>query len=377
MAESQPIDTRVPTEHEPELNKYLKAAIKARASDLHLKAGQVPKLRVYGTLKDTTGTKMTRKKLQELVFEILSDAQKEFFLKSGSLDLAYELTEEDRFRVNIFRQRGLISLSARLITSNIPTFESLYLPPIVQEIAVSHEGLVLVTGPARCGKTTTIASMIDHINNTRPCHIITIEDPIEYLHKDKKAIISQREIGTDVPDYASALRSLRSQDPDVVVVGDIRDKDTAMAGMTVAGQGHLVFATMNSINASQTVQRILELFPQDERDLARKTFAATSRAIISQELIPSIKKGVQRIPMVEILIANPIVRKIIHQGRDSELGNVIRIGETEGMQDFTDSLCELVNKEYIDIRKAYDYAPAVEELKMAMKGIRNPPSSIL
>ena len=377
MAKSQPIDTHVPLAHEPELNKYFKAAIKARASDLHLKVGQVPKLRIFGVLKNTTGNKMTEQLAEELVFGILSDAQKKFFLENGAIDLAYELSDQDRFRVNVFRQRGMISLSARRIISNIPPFESLHLPPIVKKIAEGNDGMILVTGPAGCGKTTTIASMIDYINRTRSCHIVTIEDPIEYLHRDQKAIVSQREIGIDVPNYDDALKSLMGQDADVVVVGEMRDKDTAVAAMSAAETGHLVFGTMRSANSSQTVQRLLDLFGQEERDLVRKTFALTCRAIISQELLPCLKKGIDRISAVEVLIVNAIARKLIIEEREDSFPSVICTCQDEGMQDFTTSLCELVNNEYIDIKKAYEYAPNVEELKMALKGIRRTPSGVL
>lgn len=377
MAKSQPIDTHVPLDHEPELNKYFKAAIKARASGLHLKVGQVPKLRIFGVLKNTTGKKMTEQLAEELVFGILSDAQKKFFLENGAVDLAYELSDQDRFRVNIFRQRGMISLSARQIISNIPPFESLHLPPIAKRIAEGNDGIILVTGPAGCGKTTTIASMIDHINRTRSCHIITIEDPIEYLHRDQKAIVSQREIGIDVPNYDDALKSLMGQDADVVVVGEIRDKGMAIAAMSAAETGHLVFGTMRAANAEQTVHRLLDLFGQEERDLVRKTFALTCRAIISQELLPCLKKGIDRIPAVEVLIVNAIARKLINEEREDSFPSVICTCQDEGMQDFTASLCELVNNEYIDIKKAYEYAPNVEELKMALKGIRRTPSGVL
>ena len=377
MAKSQPIDTHVPLAHEPELNKYFKAAIKARASDLHLKVGQVPKLRIFGVLKNTTGNKMTEQLAEELVFGILSDAQKKFFLENGAIDLAYELSDQDRFRVNVFRQRGMISLSARRIISNIPPFESLHLPPIVKKIAEGNDGMILVTGPAGCGKTATIASMIDHINRTRSCHIITIEDPIEYLHRDQKAIVSQREIGIDVPNYGDALKSLMRQDADVVVVGQIQDKDTAVAAMSAAETGHLVLGTMRAANAEQTVHRLLDLFGQEERELARKTFALTSRAVISQVLLPCLKKDVDRIPAVEILIVNAIARKLINEEREASFPSVICTCQDEGMQDFTESLCELVNNEYIDIKKAYEYAPNVEELKMALKGIRRTPSGVL
>ncbi|MFH1615154.1 MAG: PilT/PilU family type 4a pilus ATPase [Planctomycetota bacterium] len=377
MPKPQPIDTHVDSASEPELNKYFKYAIKIGASDLHLKVGQAPKIRVYGTLKTTTGEKMTESKMEQLVFEIMSPAQKKFFMENGALDFAHEVTDIDRFRINIFRQRGMISLAARRISSNIPPFEALHLPPIVEKIAESPEGLILVTGPTGCGKSTTIASMIDHINRNSPCHIITIEDPIEYLHKDKKAIVSQREIGIDVPNYDDALRSLMRQDPDVVVIGEMRDNDTITAAMRAAETGHLVFGTMHSASASQTVQRILDLFPQEERDLARQNFALTCRAVVSQILLPSIKEGVDRIPAIEILIANPIAKKLISDGREADLPAVIRSCQNEGMQDFTDSLCHLVQKEYIELKTAYQHAPNSEELKMALKGIRTTASGIL
>jgi len=375
MAKGQPINARL--DHEPELNKYFKAVIKAKASDLHLKAGQVPKIRVYGSLKNTTGEAMSKEKIEKLVLEIMSPAQKEFFLENGVLDFAHEVTDIHRFRINVFRQRSMVSLAARLITSNIPAFESLHVPPIVEKIADSPEGLVLVTGPTGCGKTTTIASMIDHINNTRPCHIITIEDPIEYLHKDKKAIVSQREIGVDVSSFSYALRSLMRQDPDVVVIGEMRDSETITAAMRAAETGHLVFGTLHSANASQTIQRILDLFPQEERDLARQNFASSFRAVVSQVLLPSIKEGVDRIPAVEVLIANPIAKKLVSEGRESELPAVIRSCQNEGMQDITDSLCQLFQREYIELKVAYEHAPNAEELKMAIKGIRTASSGIL
>jgi twitching motility protein PilT len=219
--------------------------------------------------------------------------------------------------------------------------------------------------------------MIDHINRTRACHIITIEDPLEFLHVDRKAIVSQREIGIDVPDYDEALRSLMRQDPDVVLVGEIRDNETLTAGMRAAETGHLVFGTLHSVSASQTIQRILELFPQEERDLARQTFALTIRAVISQSLLPGIKKEVPRVPAIEILIANPIVKKLIAEEREADLQSVIRSCQNEGMQDFTESLRVLVEKEWIELKIALQYAPNVEELKMALKGIRTIASGIL
>ena len=377
MDVEQPIDNRTSPEHEPELNKYFKAATKTRASDLHLKVGQPPKLRIFGELKNTTGEILTAMRIEELVFEILSPAQKKFFLEHGTLDFAHEVNSEHRFRMNLFRQRGMISLAARRVNSIIPPFKELHLPPILEKICESRQGLVLVVGPTGCGKTTTIASMINYINCIRSCHIITIEDPIEYLFKDEKAIVSQREIGIDTKDFEEALTYLMRQDPDVVFVGEMRDAKTVSAGMRAAETGHLVFGTLHSANAAQAVHRLLDLFPQTERDLVRQTLSLAIRAIISQVLIPCIIEGVDRVPAVEVLIINAAARKLISEARESDLPNVIRGAQQEGMQDLTYNLCELVKDGTIDPKEAYKFAPNIEELKMALKGIKTTSSGIL
>ena len=373
----QPIDTRLPSDREPKLNKFFRAAIKTRASDLHLKVGQTPKLRLFGELKKTTGDVLTPEKMEELVFELLSPAQKEFFLEHGTIDFAHEVDGEHRFRTNVFRQRGLISLAARRVNTFIPPFEELNLPQSLELICSGRQGLILVVGPTGCGKTTTIASMINYINHTRSCHIITIEDPIEYLFKDQKAIVSQREIGLDTKDFEEALTYLMRQDPDVVFVGEMRDAKTVTAGMRAAETGHLVFGTLHSANASQAVHRLLDLFPQNERDLVRQTLSLAIRAIISQVLLPSIKEGIDRIPAVEILITNAAARKLISEGREGDLPNVIRSSQNEGMQDLTYNLVDLVEKGLIDPKDALKYAPNTDELKMALKGIRTTASGIL
>lgn len=377
MTVEQPIGTPTNLGHNPELDRFLRVAIKTQASDLHLKVGQPPKLRIQGQLKDTTGEVMTKERLKHLVFEILSPDQKEFFLKNGTSDFAYEISEEERFRINLFRQRGLISLAARRVNTEILPFDALHLPPILEKIANGNEGLVLAVGPTGCGKTTTIVSMIDYINHIRSCHIVTIEDPIEYLFKDKKAIISQREIGIDVQDFDDALRYLMRQDPDVVLIGEVRDAKTVTASMRAAETGHLVFGTMHARNTAQAVQRLLDLFPQNERDLARQTLSLTIKAIISQVLMPCIKEGVDRIPAVEILLANPETRKLISEEREADLPKLIRSCKEEGMIDLTDSLCELIKNGSVEPREAYKHAPNAEELKMALKGIRADTTGIL
>jgi len=377
MPTEQLSDSQISPEHGPELNRFFKAAIKTRASDLHLKVGQPPKLRLFGELKKTTGEVMTPERTEELVFGILSPAQKASFLEHGTLDFAHEIEGEHRFRINIFRQRGMISLAARRVNTVIPPFEELHLPVVLEKICEARQGLILVVGPTGCGKTTTIASMIDHINYTRSCHIVTVEDPIEYLFKDAKAIVSQREIGLDVKDYNEALTYLMRQDPDVVFIGEMRDAKTVSAAMRASETGHLVFGTMHSANASQCVHRLLDLFPQDERNLVRQTLSLAIKAVVSQILLPCIKEEVDRVPAVEILISNAAVRKLISEGREGDLLNVIRSSQQEGMQDLTYNLCELVNNGSVDPKEAYKFAPNKDELKMALKGIKTTAGGIL
>jgi len=380
MTKGQPISKRM--DHTPEIDKFFKATIKAGASNLHLKAGQMPKMRINNKLKNVQLKSMKEAVLSEetvenLIFEIISEEQKSFFLENGSLTFAYPVGDMDRLHVNIFRQRGNIRLAARHISGHIPPFASLHLPPIVEKIAEYSSGLVLVTGPAKCGKSTTIASMINYINRHRACHIVTIEDPIEFLHVDDKAIVSQREVGIDVPNYDDALKSLMGQDPDVILIGEMRDQDTVTAVMRAAEMGHLVFGTVHASSASQAIQRILDLFTPDERVLVRQTFALTMQAIISQALLPGLKAEAKRIPAVEILINNSAARKLILEERESGLPNVIAGCAAEGMVDFTESLRKLVMEEWIDVRVARQYAPNAEELDMALKGIRPASSGIL
>lgn len=377
MAEEQPISTTGSHEPDKQLDKYFMAAVENRASDLHLKVGHPPKLRMQGQLRDTSGEVLSQERIEELVFEILSQPQKELFKQHGTLDFAYEVDGKHRFRINIFHQRGAISMAARRVESTVPSFEQIHLPRTLEKIADRAQGLVLVVGPSGSGKTTTIASMIDFINQSHSCHIVTIEDPIEYIFKDKKAIVSQREIGIDVKDFTEALTCLMRQDPDVVFVGEMRDAATVTAGMRAAETGHLVFGTLHSANASQAVGRLLDLFPQDERDMVRRALSLTIKAIISQLLLPCIKEGIDRMPVLEIMLANPQVRKLIAEGRESDLPGVIKACQEEGMLDITDNLCKLVLDGFVDPREAYKYAPNADELKMALKGIRATASGIM
>ncbi|HET6427419.1 MAG TPA: PilT/PilU family type 4a pilus ATPase [Phycisphaerae bacterium] len=373
MADIQPID-----EHDqhgerhgkaPRLHKYFQAISKQKASDLHLKSGAVAHIRLQTVVRPVKGEPLSGDEIAEMVDEILTDKQKAFFEEFGSIDVAEELEGGDRFRINIFRQRGDVSIAVRRVSREIMDFDELNLPPDVRKIANLHAGLVLVSGITGSGKSTTIAAMIEHINKTRPCHVVTVEDPIEYIYTDKKALISQREVGIDVPTFESALKYLMREDPDVVLIGEMRDRETFQAALQAAETGHLVFGTIHASGASSTVARILDLFPPESRDLARQALAFNLRAVISQRLLPCLVEEIGRVPAVEILMINPSARQLIHEGRDAELIDVIRTSEHEGMQDFTKSLMELIDKDLIDPKIACEVAPNPDELKMRMKGI--------
>ncbi len=365
---------------EPFLNKFFKTCIKLKVSDLHLKAGRPPFVRVQGDLRPLDHPPLSDEQIRSGIFELLSDDQKELFKKMGAVDFAHDVGppgDADRFRVNAFLQRGKMSVAARRVNRNILTFEQLHLPPVMARIAEFNQGMVLLAGITGSGKSTTIASMIDYINERWPVHIVTIEDPIEYLFTDKKAVINQREIGIDVPDFASALKYLMREDPDVVLVGEMRDIETFSAAVHAAETGHLVFGTIHASSAAQTIGRILDLFPESERKAVRQALEFNLQAVICQKLIPSVKEGVPLVPTVEIMISNPSVRKLIHEERDNELINVIRASYDDGMIDFTEHLRQLVENGFIDHETAYEAAPNPNELKMALKGIRASASAIL
>ncbi len=355
---------------ESRLEKFFRAMIKVGASDLHLKADAAPHVRIDSVLRASQQVGvLSGDDILEMALELMTDKQKAFFLEHGSLDIAHDLADGDRFRINVYRQRGEVSVAVRRVNRNIPDFASLHLPPICKKISEAHQGLVLLSGPTGSGKSTTIASMLEHINNNRPCHIVTVEDPIEYLYQDKKALVNQREIGIDVADFSDALKYLMREDPDVVLIGEMRDNETFQAALQAAETGHLVFGTVHASSAPQTVGRILDLFPPESRDRVRTSLAYNIQAIICQKLLPGIQENAKRVPAVEILVSTPSVRQLIEDGRDPELNDIIRSSETQGMQSFTKSLLKLIQDEYIEPKIAYEVAPNVDELKMLMKGI--------
>ena len=368
MAKSGQQDELSPVADEQFL-KYLKAVVELDASDLHLKAGCTARVRITGKMHPTKGDKLTNQQIEDMLIPMLSEPQKQYLREHGAVDMAYELEGSDRFRLNIYRQRGRLSLAARRVPRLIPEFKDLHLPEMVKQIAEFRQGLVLVTGITGSGKSTTLAAMLEHINRTRSCHVITVEDPIEFLFEDKKAFINQREVGIDVATFGDALRFLMREDPDVVLIGEMRDRDTFAAALQAAETGHLVFATVHASSTHQTVSRILELFAPEERALARQSLCFNLQAIISLRLMASIGEDIDRVPATEIMLNTASVRKLLEDGRDSEIAEIVKEGKSEGMQDFNSSLLELIEKEWVEPRVAYNYSPNEDELKMRLKGI--------
>lgn len=358
-----------PGEGKKMFRKYLEATIRHEASDLIVKVDLPPRIRVRGSLKSLQADICTPDLMFQIARDVLDDRQYDIFRKHGQFDFAYDFDENNRFRVNIFMARGKPSLAARLITSNIKTFESLYLPQILGDVALSASGLILFAGVTGSGKSTSIAAMLQYINERKRVHIVTIEDPIEYIFKDVKATINQREVGIDCLNFNEALRALVRENPDVVLVGEMRDYETFEAAIRAAETGHLVFGTIHASSAWQTFGRIYDLFPEGEREQIRKLLAYNLRAIIYQKLLPTLHEHIVRIPAMEILLNTPIVQKYILEAREGELLDVIKKSHEEGMIDFTSSLVQLVEKEYIHHRVAREATPKPEELKMRLKGI--------
>jgi twitching motility protein PilT len=356
---------------------WLEAIIRVEGSDLIVKSGLRPRVRHRGTLKDLETDLCTPDLMMQVAKDILDPNQLDYFARHGSIDFAYDYRkagDEDgattrRFRVNLFMARGNPSLAARLITSQIKKFEELYLPPILGDVSMSAQGLILFSGVTGSGKSTSIASMLDYVNQRKKVHIITIEDPIEYIFNDAKATINQREIGIDATNFNDALRALVRENPDVVLVGEMRDYETFEAAIRAAETGHLVFGTIHASSAWQTFGRIYDLFPENERDQIRKLLAYNLRAVIYQKLLPTLHAHIARIPAIEILLNTPAVQKYILEGREGELLDLIKQGHEEGMVDFTSSLVKLVEDNMIHQRVALEATPKPEELKMRLKGI--------
>lgn len=354
------------------LRKYFETAVKYESSDLLMRGGQKVNLRLRGSIRPLEMEPISEQEFEQAVKDALTPFYMDMYNKYGSVDLGddFEIGGDiHRFRINLFRTRGRSAIAARRVSNEILKFEDLELPPVLEKIALAKQGLVLLCGVTGSGKSTTIASMLEYVNQNRACHVLTIEDPIEYLFRDGKALINQREIGVDVPNFTIGLRALVRENPDVVLIGEMRDRETFEAALQAAETGHLVFGTIHAASATQAFGRIYDLFPQEERDNIRTMLAYNMVSFIYQKLLPTIREDIQRVPAVEILNQSPPTRKYILDGREHELEEVIKENREQGMQTFTDSLISLVEKQLVHPKVAQSNASNPEEVKMRLRGI--------
>lgn len=353
-----------------EISELLVFALENKASDLHLSAGEPPMLRIHGEMIKIEMPPLTRDEVHRMIYDILNDQQRKVFEEDLELDFSFNLGDMGRFRVNVFRQLRGEAAVFRAIPTRIPTFEELNLPPVLKEIARLEKGLVLVTGPTGSGKSTTLAAMIDLINTEEKGHIITIEDPIEFIHEDKKSIIDQREVGSDTSTFSSALRVALRQDPDVILVGEMRDFETIETALTAAETGHLVMSTLHTLNATETITRIISVFPPYHQKQVRLQLAAVLKGVISQRLVPR-ADGMGRVPAVEILVSTARVREcIIEKDKTNELLDAITKGVTTyGMQSFDQSLMFLLRDGLITYEEALKHCTNPDDFALRVKGI--------
>jgi twitching motility protein PilT len=365
-----------------EIDKLFRALVKLEGSDLHLKVGLAPYVRVNGSLRPLNRDPVEDEEMLRLILPMikLQERRERIFEDDGGVDFAYTLKVDDkmwRFRVNVLQQLGHIGLVARRVNNYIPNFENLHLPPQLEELCKFSQGMILLAGITGSGKSTTIASMLDWINRHYRRHILTLEDPIEFTFTEDKCLINQREIGMDVKNFTIGMKHAVREDPDIILVGEMRDRETFETAIQAAETGHLVFGTIHASTSSSTISRILDLFPESMHSAIRSALVFNMRGIIAQKLLPSIKQGVGRVPTCEIMTFTPTVKKLILEAEDEKLPDAIRIGKDDGMQDFAWSLKQLVDIDLIDRATAFEAAPNAEALKMALKGIEFHESGML
>lgn len=348
------------------IEPYLDQVIKRDASDLHLQVGLPPMLRIDGALKAAEDSKpLTEKDIETLVYALLDEEQKQVLIRDKEIDFSFAYGDLGRFRVNSFHEKGTIAAAMRLIPTKIRTLEELGMPKVVSGMTDYPRGLVLVTGPTGSGKSTTLAAMIDLINSNKAMHIITIEDPIEYQHHHKKSIVVQREVHFDTVSFGAALRSALREDPDVVLIGEMRDLETIATAITIAETGHLVLATLHTNSAAQSVDRMIDVFPPHQQQQIRIQLSGVLQGIVSQRLIPMVGGG--RIAAAEIMIATPAVRNIVRESKTHQLEAVIQTGAEHGMQSMDKTLVSLIHEGKISYEEAKNYAIDLEELDRMMR----------
>ena len=353
------------------LHQLLKVMIDNGASDLHVTSNTPPQLRIDGSMVPLKTDKLTPIDTKQLCYSIMTDAQKMRFEEDQELDLSFGVKDLARFRANIFMQRGAVAGAFRLVPYQIRALAELGVPPVVMQLCEKPRGLVLVTGPTGSGKSTTLASMIDHINSTQRGHIITIEDPIEYLHHHKGCVVNQREIGADSQSFSRALRYILRQDPDVVLVGEMRDLETIEAALTIAETGHLAFATLHTNDAIQTINRVIDVFPAHQQSQIRLVLSFVLEGVICQNLIPKIGGG--RVMACEVMIPNPAIRNLIREDKLQQVKSQMQIGQTKyGMQTLNQSLCDLYLRQQISLEEAMGNSSDLDELKSLIAASQDP-----
>ncbi len=350
------------------LTQLLEFAVKNNASDVHLKADIAPVVRISRELYDVEMQPLTEDQLCELIDGILPKHLREAYGKFREADFSYRLADLARFRVNVFQQRGRMAMVMRNVKNKIPTFQDINVPvESMKKIAEKHRGIILLVGTTGSGKSTTLAAMLNYINSNYRRHIVTLEDPIEYVFADVKSVIEQREIGLDTPDFNTALKRVLRQDPDIIMIGEMRDAESLMAAISAADTGHLVLSTLHCSNSAASVGRILDFFPQEDRDMVRTQFASAFQAVVSQRLCPAISGGV--VPAVEIMLNTPSVRKLIEENRLEKLPNAISAGQEDGMQTFNQALYKLIKSRMVTEKDALERATNRQALEMNLKGI--------
>jgi twitching motility protein PilT len=360
-----------------EISRYFEALVKLSGSDLHMKVGQPPIIRVKGSLQPLKAPVIDDETMTRMCMEMLDERRRKILLDEGGCDFAYVTKVDDvqwRFRVNMLTQQGSMGLVARRVNNSIPNFEGLCLPPTMERLCQYDQGLILLAGVTGSGKSTTIASILNYINRNYRKHILTLEDPIEFVFTDDKCLVNQREVGQDVKNFAIGMKHAVREDPDIILVGEMRDEETFMTAIHAAETGHLVFGTIHAASASTTIGRILDLFPEEMHNALRSAIANNMKGIVAQKLLKAEgpkaqERGLSRVPVVEIMFFDVMVRKLVLEGHDDQLADHIRKSHRDGMQDFTMSLKSLIDQELIDRKDALEIAPNREALMMALKGI--------